>query len=158
MQNRCDIVVARAISLLTSLLQEHSCWFLCNKISLYSCCVIQWCTAPCSVPSLLSCCLSLVALHPSRHAIPLLLRFASLLSCRLSPSSPLSSLVASLVAPHHSPLFQEQGWLLCNKTVHSRLTTSLGAPTAKNGGPPPHHLHRCLSCHAALRRTLQVTP
>jgi len=288
----------------TSSPQAQSCWLLCNKISSYSCCVIKRCTTPRLVPPLSSCCLSLVAPHHSRHAIPLLSRFASLvaslhrnhpplcqkciqtkvyrcvqngalplarctsaslvmlslsccaapftsrhpslvalcLSCRLSPfllpllsplitpdsarnkvgccvikrctpaspprsvhcglsrhaaslllrrtlhvtpsfsccslpilslavlclsclSSPLSSLVASLVAPHHSPLCQEQGWLLRNKTVHRPLTTLLDAPTAKNGAPPPHPsprlVHRRLSCHAASplsRRTLHVTP
>ena len=112
-----------------------------NKVG---CCVIKRCIAPTLVPPLLSCCLSLFAPHPSRHVIPLLLCFASLLSCCLSPLSlPLSSLFASLVAPHHSPLCQEQDWLLCNKTVHHRLTTSLCAPTAKNSASPPPHHARC---------------
>ena len=132
------------------------------------CCVMKRCTAPCSVHCRLSrhaaSLLSRHTLHitPSLSCctLPLSSLVASLLSRCLSPLSlPLSS---PLITPH-SPLCQEQGWLLLNKKLHRRLTTSLGAPTTKNGalplttslGAPPPLSSCCLylvmpypSCHA----------
>ena len=143
------------------------------------CCVIKWCTAAsplCSVhpplktvhrplttplgapPPLLSCCLSLVTPHPSCHAIPLLLRFASLISCRLSPlSSPLS---LPLITPHSAR--NKVGCCIikrCTDPIHlARCTHRQKWCIAPS---PPCSVYRRLYCHAASLlslRTLHVTP